>query len=320
MSDPRGRRLRAQGGAGHFSGRLSEQDQAALQEMLGQLPAKSPPIGEQANSPDRAPSPIPSPATPTVALPDLSVQSDQQQRAMSVSPPSGAQPGVFGTLDAPLTETDSGYIQLISRAKSGAISYQEAEALLTFLTISPVYDATIYLNQAEERLVQTYRDDYPRVTLSKFHLDFGFKGAKIPLKMTCADIVTLTSLSKRPIRFTIAPTAPSSSYALEFEPSTGVVRKGEAISISVRLLARTTFKLRDLVFITLSYEDGAASLQSRQVLILNSESAETQFGRPIQEVAMTDDGGLRIPSVLYTMKRFLVAGGGLTSEGLFRLV
>ena len=93
----------------------------------------------------------------------------------------------------------------------------------------PVYDATIYLNQAEMMLqdqVKSQQKEIPQVTvcfcefrvlgncllffqLSKFHIDFGMRGGKVPLNTWVSDVVTITNQSRQKVKFDIAPDAPS---------------------------------------------------------------------------------------------------------------
>jgi len=55
--------------------------------------------------------------------------------------------------------------------------------------------------------------------------------------------------------------------------------------------------------------------------LISINSEKSIFGMDISELGrvVDADNGLSIPSVLYTMKRYLYENGGLTQEGVFRL-
>jgi len=54
----------------------------------------------------------------------------------------------------------------------------------------------------------------------------------------------------------------------------------------------------------------------RFFILLTGESEKCVFGVPVSDLDVTEDGGLKIPSVLVTMKNYLYENGGIQVEGI----
>jgi len=146
---------------------------------------------------------------------------------------------------------------------------------------------------------------------SKQLLDFNLGSAACPLNTPVFDTVELTNNSRRKVKYRFEPVHPT-TCKITFSPSSGTLDPGRSKKINVKLLLLSKVNLN--FKITLRTVGGES-------LFLNLRVAgETGvFGADPSSLEQTNDNGYTVPTILVNMKKYILAKGGVQTEGIFRL-
>eukprot|EP01102_Stenamoeba_stenopodia_P007666 TRINITY_DN2163_c0_g1_i1.p1 TRINITY_DN2163_c0_g1~~TRINITY_DN2163_c0_g1_i1.p1 ORF type:complete len:530 (-),score=106.95 TRINITY_DN2163_c0_g1_i1:57-1646(-) len=219
--------------------------------------------------------------------------------------------------------------ELLTRGVKKQLSQQEQQGLAASLLSLPQDEAASHLTKAyahNESLLADLRrknaftaffkpgNQIPQIQLSKHFLDFGIpSGGLAPLNKPLQDTL-LVSCKLGNAKLSIQTGKPAKTHTLKITPQTAIIKRKTSLAINFTLEIRTTIALRQALCMDI---EGVG----RFFILISINSEKSIFGMDIKELGkvVDADNGLSIPSVLYTMKRFLYDHGGLIQEGVFRL-
>jgi len=151
----------------------------------------------------------------------------------------------------------------------------------------------------------------PSFALSKLVLDFNVREEGCPLNTPVFDEIEIFNVSPRKMKFKFDPVPPPACQ-LAFSPASATLAKGKSKKIKVKLILRYAVNINFKV--TIRMPDGDSMFINVRVA-----GATGVFGVDPTTLELTNDGGFMVPTVLATMKRFLVENNGTQVEGIFRL-
>lgn len=149
------------------------------------------------------------------------------------------------------------------------------------------------------------------IEFSKQILDFNLADSGCPINEAVFDEVELTNQTTRKIKFKFDPVSPPHCQ-LAFMPSSGSLARNKTKKIRVRLLL--TDRVNVNFKITLRIQGGDSLF-----LNLRVSGEKGVFGVDPMTLEQVDDNGYQVPKVLAVLKQKILQGGGLTTEGIFRL-
>lgn len=188
-----------------------------------------------------------------------------------------------------------------------------------------------------------------KIKLDKKFLDFGQKGAPVPLNKTIQDKLKITCISGK-VKFQFEPYN-TSFYTLQMNPDNGVIKKKQVTEVTFLLTFKTTLYLkkplkievqgsqnfghhlsRDFHFFSFSIFNHFFCKHFRNFaffqdlgyyfIFMDVQSEKTLFGVDPSDLESVETnslvGKIRVPAVLNTMGNYLRENNGLHKEGIFR--
>jgi len=149
------------------------------------------------------------------------------------------------------------------------------------------------------------------LAVSKQVLDFNMKDERAHPNIPVHDAIELRNVSNKKVKFKFDPVHPNTCQ-LKFIPANGSIdpNKTKKVKAVLVLLQRANLNFK----VTLRIQGGDAVF-----LNLRVAGEVGVFGVDPLTLEMVDDNGLRVPSVLVSMKNYLVQNNGFVQEGIFRL-
>eukprot|EP01089_Gocevia_fonbrunei_P003793 TRINITY_DN1373_c0_g1_i3.p1 TRINITY_DN1373_c0_g1~~TRINITY_DN1373_c0_g1_i3.p1 ORF type:complete len:293 (-),score=44.49 TRINITY_DN1373_c0_g1_i3:54-932(-) len=138
-------------------------------------------------------------------------------------------------------------------------------------------------------------------------------GARCFINKPLVDTITLSHIgTAKKINWSIQPPPNASTHSFSFEILGGSLKKKEIVTIKITLVVNTTCELQQIISLDV---EGLG----RHFLIVKLASEKSVFGVNPEELDLINDNNHEVPSVLVTMKNYLLDNNGLHKEGIFRL-
>eukprot|EP01117_Protostelium_nocturnum_P012229 TRINITY_DN4498_c0_g1_i3.p1 TRINITY_DN4498_c0_g1~~TRINITY_DN4498_c0_g1_i3.p1 ORF type:complete len:574 (-),score=204.54 TRINITY_DN4498_c0_g1_i3:119-1840(-) len=122
----------------------------------------------------------------------------------------------------------------------------------------------------------------------------------------------ITSIGNAKAKYKFCPNPSTRNYEIQFDPKEGVIKKKAFQNVWVTVTVKGSADISHVCY--LEIENGA-----RHYFLVRGQSEPFVFGAPVTSLDWSTDAGLAVPTVLGTMRNYLVNNGGLIAESVFRI-
>eukprot|EP00697_Spironema_sp_BW2_P000955 gnl/Spiro4/11307_TR5966_c0_g1_i1.p1 gnl/Spiro4/11307_TR5966_c0_g1~~gnl/Spiro4/11307_TR5966_c0_g1_i1.p1 ORF type:complete len:627 (+),score=115.50 gnl/Spiro4/11307_TR5966_c0_g1_i1:141-1883(+) len=204
---------------------------------------------------------------------------------------------------------DPKFLSLVVRACRGPLAENETSLLVSFLVSVPPPVAEAYHTHAQTILGH----GLPQISLNKLFLSFGGYEGGCPLGSQVSEEVTVTNAGAVVCAVSFSDV---DRPDLEFrcEPANIELKRGQSTTVRAILKVIQPGLVREVFSVVV--QGGV-----RHLLATNMRTEPSLFGVDLDPASFVPDphNSLPVPQVLVTLKEHFIAGGGLLSEGVFRV-